>query len=214
VPKIYDTEREVEILGEDEKQKVVTINKEYQDGGKTRHYKVADAKMSYVVSMGQAFDSKRSESFDTMQQVLQSAPDLIHVIGDIFFRNSDLAGADQIAERLHKMLPPNLQDNKDGEQVPPQAAAQIQQLSQHLQAINAAAGEYEKQIQQLTAEKQAKVVEQQGKLAQIAAQSAADMALEDKKLLAQITVAEINTKAQIVSDREDDRNALESQMHS
>jgi hypothetical protein len=31
VPKIYDTEREIEILGEDEKQKVVTINKEYED---------------------------------------------------------------------------------------------------------------------------------------------------------------------------------------
>jgi hypothetical protein len=41
--------------------------------------------MSYVVTMGQAFDSKRSESFDTMQQVLQSTPDLIHMIGDIFF---------------------------------------------------------------------------------------------------------------------------------
>jgi hypothetical protein len=65
----------------------------------------------------------------------------------------------------------------------------------------------------MTAEKQAKIVEQQGKLAQIAAQSQADMALEDKKLLAQLTIAEINTKAQNAADRESDRTALEAQFH-
>lgn len=215
VGKIYDTERQIEILGEDEKQKVVTINAQYKDeSGKDRHYKVAGAKMSYVVTMGQAFDSKRSESFDTMQQVLQSAPDLIHVIGDIFFKNSDLAGADQIAERLEKMLPPNLQPNEGHEKVPPQAQAAIQQLQQHNQALNAACQTQEKQLGQLQFEKTAKTVEHQGKMQEIAAKAQADMALEDKKLLTQITIAEINTKAQIASDREADRRALEAQMHS
>lgn len=213
VPKIYDTEREIEILGEDEKQKVVTINKQYQDGsGKSRHYKVKDANMSYVVTMGQAFDSKRAESFDTMQQVLASAPDLIHIIGDIFFKQSDLAGADQIAERLQKMLPPNLQDG-DGEKVPPQAQAQIQQLGQHNQALNAACQTLEKQLGQLQFEKTAKTVEHQGKMQEIAAKARADMALEDKKLFTAVTIAEINTNAQIVSDRESDRNALVAQFH-
>jgi hypothetical protein len=212
VPKIYDTEREIEILGEDEKQKVVTINKEYEEGGKTRHYKVKDAKMSYVVTMGQAFDSKRMESFDTMQQVIQSNPDSFPMMADIFFRNSDLAGADQLADRFKKLLPPQLQDQEE-EPIPPQAQAQIQQLSQHLQAINAAAGEYEKQIKQLTFEKQAKVVEQQGKLQQIAVQHQADMELEDKKLLTQLAVAEVATKYQNEADRESDRRALISQFH-
>lgn len=213
VPKIYDTERQIEILGEDEKQKVVTINAAYKDeSGKQRHYKVADAKMSYVVTMGQAFDSKRMESFDTMQQVLQANPDLIHMIGDIFFRNSDLAGADQIAERFAKSLPPNLQDHDDAP-VPPKAQAQIQQLSQHLQAINAAAQVQEKQLGQLQFEKTAKVVEHQNKMQEIAAKAQADMALEDKKLLTQITIAEINTKAQNIADREADRRELEAQFH-
>lgn len=214
IPKIYDSAREIEILGEDEKQKVVTINKEYDDeSGQKRHYKVADAKMSYVVTMGQAFDSKRMEAFDTMQQVLATNPDLINIIGDVFFRNSDLAGADTIADRIEAMLPPQLQ-KKDGEQVPPQAQAQIQQLTQHLQLQSAAGAELQKQVQQLTFEKQAKVVDHQGRMAEIAAKAQADMALEDKKMLTQITIAEINTKAQIVTDRESDRNALEAQMHS
>lgn len=209
VPKIYDTEREIEILGEDEKQKVVTINAEYRDeSGQTKHYKVKDAKMSYVVTMGQAFDSKRSESFDTMQQVLQSAPDLIHVIGDIFFQQSDLAGADQIAERLHKMLPPQLQDQQNP--LPPQAQAAVAQAQGQMQQMGA-------ELQKLQFERQAKTAEHEGKMQQIQLQSQADMALEDKKLEAQITVAEISTKSQNMQERlqfvEDMVKQLHSQAH-
>jgi hypothetical protein len=47
--------------------------------------------------------------------------------------------ADQIAERLKKTLPPELQDNKDGEEeVPPQAAAEIAQLKQGVEQLSAA----------------------------------------------------------------------------
>jgi hypothetical protein len=205
VPKIYDTERQIEILGEDEKQKVVTINAEHQDEtGKTKHYKVAGAKMSYVVTMGQAFDSKRSESFDTMQQVLQSAPDLIHIIGDIFFQQSDLAGADEIAERLHKMLPPQLQDQN--EQTPEQAQAMAAQAHQQMQLMGT-------ELQKLQFERQAKVAEHQGKMQQIQLQAQADMALEDKKLQAQLAVAEINTKAQRLDERLAFVEEFAQQMH-
>lgn len=206
VPKIYDTEREIEILGEDEKQKVVTINAEYQDeSGKTKHYKVKDAKMSYVVSMSQAFDTKRSESFDTMQQVLQASPDLIHVIGDIFFMNSDLAGADQIAERLHKMLPPQLQDQ--AEEMPPQAQAAVAQAQQQAQlAMQAHA--------QLQMEKDAKVVEHHGKMQELTLKFQNDMALEDKKLETQLAVAEINTKAQNINERVSFVEDMVKQLHA
>lgn len=204
VPKIYDTEREIEILGEDEKQKVITINKQYVDeDGKPRHYKVKNVKMSYVVTMGQAFDSKRMESFDTMQQVLSTSPNLLPMVGDIFFRNSDLAGADQLAERFKKMLPPNLQDDQDQEQIPPQAQAVMQQLQQHNQALNAAAQEYEKQIQQLQMEKQAKVIDNESR-----------MAIEKMKIEAQLAVAEISTKAQNLNERISFVEDLAQQFHA
>jgi hypothetical protein len=205
VPKIYDTEREIEILGEDEKQKVVTINKAYEESpGKVKHYKVAGAKMSYVVSMGQAFDSKRAESFDTMQQVLSSAPDLIHIIGDIFFQQSDLAGADQIAERLHKMLPPPLQDQ--GEQTPEQAQAMLAQAHQQMQAMGG-------ELQKLQFERQAKVQEGQNRLQEVAAKFQADMALEKLKLENALTIAEVQTKAQSQLERQKTFANMESQFH-
>ena len=205
VPKIYDTEREIEILGEDEKQKVITINAMYTDeGGKQRHYKVKDAKMSYVVTMGQAFDSKRAESFDTMQNVLQAAPQLLNIIGDVFFRQSDLAGADEIADRLHAMLPPQLQKSDDG--IPPQAQAQIAQITPQAQQAHAIA-------EQLTMEKHGKMWETQGKLKEIEAKSQADMALEKLKLENSLAMAEVNTKAQIPLQRQAFVEDLWQQFH-
>jgi hypothetical protein len=214
IPIIYDTPRTIQILGADEEQKIIQINKKHVDeGGKSRHYDMTAGKYDVVVTMGRAFSSKRMESFDMLQQLVQTAPNMLPMFGDIMFKNSDMAGSDIVSERFKKMLPPNLQADDDQEQVPPQAQAQLQQLQQHNQALNAAAQEYEKQIQKLTFEKQAKVVEMQGRMQEIAAKSQADMALEDKKLLTQITVAEISTKAQILSEREAAIRELEAQFH-
>lgn len=207
VPKIYDTVREIEILGEDEAQKVVTINKQYEvSPGKLKHYKVAGAKMSYVVSMGRAFDSKRMETFDTMQQLAQGNPQSFPLFADIMFKSSDMAGGDEVAERFHAMLPPQLQKQEGAEDIPPQAKAALAQAQQQTQMMQAELGK-------LTLEKHAKVVEHQGKMMEIQAKLQADLALEDKKLLTQIAVAEIETKAQILSEREAAVNALESQLH-
>ena len=191
IPIIYDTEREIQILGEDEQPKIVKINAEHQDeNGQVHHYDMTGSKFVPIITMARAYDSKRMETFDMMQQLVQSAPNLLSMFGDVLFKNSDMAGADVVADRFKKMLPPNLQDNKDQQQVPPQVQAQMQQLQQHNQALNAAAQEYEKQIQQLQFEKQAKIVETQGK-----------MSLLDKELTVKMAVAEIETKAQDESER-------------
>jgi hypothetical protein len=139
-----------------------------------------------------------------MQQVLQGNPHLINMIGDIFFRNSDMAGSDQLADRFRKMLPPNLQNDDDP--VPPQAQAAIAHAQQQMGLMQA-------ELSKFTMERDAKVLEHKGKMEEIQAKALADMALEDKKLLASVTIAEINTKAQNAADREADRRALEAQFH-
>jgi len=205
IPKIYDTEREVTILGQDEKSKVVTINAEHTDeAGKSHHYKIAGKRVPLVVTMGRAYDSKRMETFDFVQNLIRSVPTMVPILGDLMMKNSDMAGADEAAERLHKMLPAQLQDNENA--LPPQAQAAVAQAHQQMQAMQG-------ELAKLTMEKQAKHLEHMGKMEEIAAKAQADMALEDKKLLTAITVAEINTKAQNAADREADRRALEAQFH-
>ncbi len=150
IPKYYDTPRMVRILGEDEASKIVRINQPFQEQGKEKFYHVGGnlkvggkqrniGKYDVVVTMGRAFSSKRMESFDMMAQVLMGSPDILPMIGDIFFRNSDLAGADQLAERFKKMLPPNLQDQPEGQQpVPPEIAQKLAALMQQHEALTQA----------------------------------------------------------------------------
>jgi hypothetical protein len=205
IPKIYDTEREVTILGQDEKSKVVTINAQHVDeAGKSHHYKIAGNRVPLVVTMGRAYDSKRMETFDFVQNLIRSVPTMVPILGDLMMKNSDMAGADEAAERLHKMLPAQLQDQENP--LPPQAQAAVAQAHQQIQ-------EMQGQLAQFTMERQAKHLEHLGKMQEIQAKAQADMALEDKKLLTAITVAEINTKAQNAADREADRRALEAQFH-
>jgi hypothetical protein len=165
-----------------------------------------------TISTGMSYQSQREEAsqfVDTLISEMANLPIPPQAKATLLARAISLKDIGPIGDEMAKIIDPQ----GDGEPVPPQAQQTIAKLQQELQAINAAAQQHEATIQQMTAEKNAKVVEQQGKLAQIAAQSKADMALEDKKLLAQLTIAEINTQAQNVADREADRSALEAQFH-
>jgi hypothetical protein len=191
IPKIYDGARVIQILGEDEVRKAVQINQRtHNDKGEPQLFDMTKGKYDVVVTMGRAFSTKRMETFDMMQQLVQSAPNMLPMFGDVMFRNSDMAGSDMVADRFHKMLPPNLQADDD-QQIPPQAQAAITQLQQQSQALNAACQHYEQQIQELKFEKAAKVVE-----------GNRDIELKKLQIEADLAKAEITTKAQSAAERE------------
>jgi hypothetical protein len=203
IPKVYDTARMIAILGIDEAPKVVKINQAYNDNGKQKHYKVGGegaGKYHVVVTMGRAFSTKRQETFDMMTQLAHNSPNSFPMFADIMFKNSDIAGSDQLAERFYKMLPPQLHDDDEND---PEAKAQalqgqLAQATQHLQAINAYA-------QQLEKEKEGKVVEQQGK-AQIAQMEIASKeSIIKMQEATKIAVAQINASKdanEAIADRE------------
>lgn len=195
IPKIYDTERMIQTLGSDEAPKIVKVNAPYEvSPGKVKHHKMT-GKYNVIVTMGRAFSTKRMESFDMFSQIIQGNPQLLPMIGDIMFRNSDSAGADQLADRFEKMLPPNLQPNNDDpEQQAQQLQAQLGQTQQHLQAINAYA-------QQLEKEKEGKVVENQARMQieQFKAQKEYDLKVLDLQVKREM--AEIEAKIQDLSER-------------
>jgi HSP90 family molecular chaperone len=196
----------------------VQINKQHIDEqGKSHHYDMCKGKYEPIVTLGRAYGSKRQDSFATFQQLLQTSPNLLPMVGDIVFKSSDLAGADQLAERFHKMLPPNLQDDAQNP-LPPQAQAAMAQAQQQTQAMQG-------ELAKLNMERQAKVLEHQGKMQQIDLQHKADMEqssvdhaysmqMEDKKLETQLAVAEINTKAQSQSERQGFLEDLVKLFHS
>lgn len=186
------TARMIRILGADEAPKIVKVNQDYQKGNETVNHDLSKGKYDLIVTVGKSFSTKRMESFDMMTSILQGQPQLMLMIGDIFFKNSDTAGADQMAERFKRIISmthPGLID-QENDPIPPQAKAAIVQAQQQTQAMHAYAQQQEQEVQKLTQEKQAKIVDNQFK-----------MEIEKMRIEADITKAEITTKAQEVQTR-------------
>jgi len=137
IPKIYDTERVMRIIGDDGKPELLTINQRDSVGRVLNDISVGQ--YDVVMETGPGYNSKRQEAVDNMLPLLSAAPELMGVAGDLVFRNMDWPGADIIADRLAAANPMAQIDDKS--KVPPQvqmqlamSQKQIQELTQALQA--------------------------------------------------------------------------------
>lgn len=159
IPKIYDTQRVIRILGEDDAPKQVQINPEMeqakiempnQKGGVDSIYNFGVGKYDLVVDTGPSYATKRQEAAESMMAFVQADPAVLQIAGDVIVRNMDWPGADEIADRMKAMLPPQVQQElkqgqEDGQpQIDPQVQQQMEQmaqmtehLSQELQAAQA-----------------------------------------------------------------------------
>lgn len=194
IPPIYGFgKRTIKILGPDDTPKIVKVNQEFKDKGQTFTHDLSKGKYEMIVTVAKSFSAKKQETFDMLSGVIGGNPQLILWFGDIFFKNSDTAGADQMAERAKRMLNimhPGLVEDDDQQPIPPQAQAQIAKGQQELQAMHAYAQQQEQEVQKLTLEKQAHIVEGNYKLM-----------LADKDRLTKVAIAEIYAKTQDESER-------------
>ena len=73
-----------------------------------------------IVTTGPAYNTLRQEAAETMVQMAQNWPKLMEIAGDKVIRAMDWPGADDIADRVAKTLPPGLADKpEDQKDAPP-----------------------------------------------------------------------------------------------
>jgi hypothetical protein len=163
IPHIYDTQRVVRILGEDGTPNYAQLDPEQDeamrktramDGTIKKIYNIGVGQYDVTVSIGSSYATKRQEGADFLTQVAQSSPDLMPVIGDVLFKSLDMPYADEIANRLKKMLDPKLQDDASGDspevqQIKMQMGQHIEQLTQRLQDAESAMQAAEVEAQEL-----------------------------------------------------------------
>jgi hypothetical protein len=144
IPKIYDTQRIARIIGVDGDVRMVKFNptqpepvKEVRDmetGGLIEKiYNPGVGTYDVMVTTGPGYMTKRQEALDAMSQILQSNPQLWGVAGDLFIKNMDWPGAQEMAERFKKILDPKVLAT--GDESPEMAAAQ-QQMEAMSQELN------------------------------------------------------------------------------
>ena len=150
IPKIYDTQRIARIIGEDGETKMVKINPDQpQPVNKIvneqgivieKIYNPGVGKYDVVATTGPGYATKRQEALEAMAQLLQGNPQLWQVAGDLFVKNMDWPGAQEMSKRFAKTIDPKFLS--DGEDDPALQAAQ-----QQIQAMGAEMEQMHQMIQ-------------------------------------------------------------------
>ena len=148
IPKIYDTQRVMRIIGDDGKHELVTLNQRVQDtqGVSKVLNDVTIGEYDVVMETGPGYNSKRQEAVDAMLPLLSANQELFNVAGDLVFRNMDFPGAETIADRLAAANP--LAQINTKSDIPPQVQMQLAQSQQQLQVLQQQLEEMQLAMQQ------------------------------------------------------------------
>ena len=148
IPAVYDTERKIKILGEDMKEKIITVNGQSEDG--EEQYNLTVGKYDVQVETGPSFMSRRQETANNLQQLAQSDPVIIQCARDLVLKYLDLPT--EVVERAQKTIDPKFLDSgKPGDPKViqgqlAQATQQVQQLDQVIQQMSAENDDMKQQL--------------------------------------------------------------------
>ena len=134
IPKYYDTNRVIRLRGEDSGTRFVEVNKPIltPDGLKIQN-DLTRGKYDVRVGVGPSFKTRRIEAASSMVELGRVFPQIMQVAGDLVAKNMDWPGADELADRLKKLLPPGIAEDEDLTPEQQQALQQQQQQQQQLQ---------------------------------------------------------------------------------
>jgi len=197
IPKVYDGQRVMRIIGDDGQPDLITINEKTAVGTVLNDITVGE--YDVVMDTGPGYNSKRQQAVEAMAPMMNNQ-DLFKIAGDLIFRNMDFPGADVIADRLAASNP--LAQIDDKSPIPPQVQMQLAQGKQTIEQMK----------QQMTAMQLE--IDNRGSIAQIKEDGANRRKLMDvtarahnTETLAEVKVNDQNTRA-ITSQNKTELDAI------
>lgn len=136
--------------------------------------------MNLEVTSGPALEGKRREAVNAILQMGSVMPDKMALMADLLVENLDAPGSKEMAARLKKTLPPELQDEQEGPSVQ-EMQQQLEQSNQVIQQQADRAQQLEGVIQQLQAEVISNTQDNKTKLATAVIKEEGAMARERMK---------------------------------
>ena len=146
IPKIYDTQRIARIIGLDGQTKMAKVDptqpepvrKIVDQAGVVidKIYNLGIGKYDVCVTTGPSYMTKRQEALEAMSQLLQANPQLWAVAGDLFVKNMDWPGAQEMAARFAKTIDPKLLSDDDKSPELQAAEQQIQAMGQEMEQMH------------------------------------------------------------------------------
>jgi hypothetical protein len=146
IPKIYDTQRIARIIGEDGETKMVKINPDQEQPVNKivnqegivieKIYNPGVGKYDVVATTGPGYATKRQEALEAMAQLLQGNPQLWAVAGDLFVKNMDWPGAQEMSKRFAKTIDPKFLSDADENPALQAAQQQMQAMAQEMEQMH------------------------------------------------------------------------------
>ena len=150
IPEVYDTARQVRIIGKDESATMIAVNQSVLTPQGPASLDLRKGKYDVQVNVGPNYATKKQAAMDGMMQFVQAVPNSGAVIGDLIAKNADWPGADEIADRLKRTLPPQIAGDQQ-QPDPAQAQAMQQQMAMQQRQMEAANIAQEIEIRTATA---------------------------------------------------------------
>lgn len=134
IPQVIDGTRTLLTIGEDQSQKFIRAN----DPMDPNSVDLSVGMFDVALSTGTSYTTRRVEAAEAMMEAIQVYPELMQIAGDIVVKAQDWPGADKLAERLKKTIPPQFlgPDEEGGLGVTPEQLQQMQEQLQKLQMEN------------------------------------------------------------------------------
>jgi hypothetical protein len=199
IPKVYDTERSIRILGNDGAEKYAKVNSIDPQTGETTN-DLSRGKYDVQVTVGPNMGTQRQEAAEVYMGLMQGNPGLFPVVGDLVVKTFDYPYSDEMAERLRVMAPPQVQqllaqkEQQGGKPLDPRAQAamaQAEQMMQQVQQMGQLVQQAEQELQQLKGEAEGE-------------KAAAEKAKADVQLaIANLKVQEAELEKQIIQAQAD-----------
>ena len=165
IPKVYDTKRIIRILGLDGKETKAILDPDMQqpyaetrdeiEGEVQKIFNPLFGRYDVSIDTGPSYHTQRQEAADTLTELTTRNPQLMQIAGDLIMRAYGFPMSEEIAKRIEKTLPTNLQDKEDGEpELPPQVEQQMKQMGQQIQQLSGALENASKHAETLETEKE------------------------------------------------------------
>ena len=215
---IYDGSRMVTTMKEDKTIARVPINKPYKvkKGAKTvtKTHDMTVGTYEVMITTGPSYTTKRQETADAMLQ-LASQTNLMEIAPDIFYKNQDFPGSQEIGDRYKKMLPPQITaGDEDAPEIPPQIQQQMQEMQQVIQQMDQELQAAQGQLNSKALDIQQKEAALQGQLAKNAQDSQSQMLqLEIRAAKAEMAAdaAKMELRAQSIMGEQEQLNQLQAE---
>jgi hypothetical protein len=109
-----------------------------EQGAKT-YTLTKEGEWNVAIKISKSYDTRREQEAEQVGQIIAADPQLMTVFGDLYFKNQDGPGSQEMAERMKAILDPRVQKLlSDGgkPQIPPELQQQMEQMGMMVEQLS------------------------------------------------------------------------------